>query len=115
MSHDSRQPVFVVDPDGTEIEDNPVKVYGSFSATATITASGVGVAVPCTVIRIIVDDVGTSGTVQINDNASAASGTQYGPHKLIAGGVIPYEIHMAAGAYVTLTGSAKVTLVYAAD
>lgn len=107
----------MVDPTtGADLSSsNPVKVIVSGSATATITASGIAVAVPCTGIGFIVDDVGTSGTLQTNDNASAASGTQYGPTKLIAGQYLPYPIHFAAGAYVTLTGSAKVTFIYKAD
>lgn len=93
---------------------DPVKTIGSFSGIS-LSASGVAFAVPGTLIRLIVDDPGSSGTVAVYDNASAASGTEYGPKKIGTEAVIPYELHMANGAYIALTGSAKVTAIYKAD
>lgn len=115
VSETAPLPVIAVGPGGAANTD-PVKVIGSHSATLTLTATGVGVAAPCTVVRVIVDDKGAAASFQINDNAAAASGTQYGPHKVTTDGqVIEYGIHMAAGAFITIAGGAKFTIVYKAD
>lgn len=110
-----RQPVFVTDPDG-ELPTEPVQTIAGGYSYISLDASGVAFAAPGTVVRVKVNDKGTSGSYTLYDNASAGSGTNAGTTKITSDGQVMEEgIAMANGCYVTLAGSAKVTVVYKAD
>jgi hypothetical protein len=114
-NHPLRLPVFVTDADGNTPEGPVQTIAGGYSALS-LAASGVLSAVPCILVRLIVDDPGTSGTVKVWDNASAASGAGYGAPTKIATATnwIPYGIALTNGCYIELGGSAKVTGIFKA-
>lgn len=94
----------------------PAQVFQSYSWIVRST-DGVVLAAPGTLYGYIVIAQGTSGSVNLYDNAAAASGTSTGAIPLTANGthVLGLNVHFANGIYVDVEGAPTVLFIYKAD
>jgi len=94
----------------------PAQVFQSYSWIALSVDNPV-LAAPGTLYGWIVIAQGTSGSVNLYDNASAASGTSTGAIPLTANGThaLGLNLRFANGIYADLTGSPTVLFAYKAD